>query len=139
MLRLNRKTEYALMAIQHLAALPAGDHASTSEIARRYQIPDMLLAKVLQRLKRHGLLRSTKGAAGGYALARDPREINFLDFLAIFEEQTTLVDCSGAGGPSCSLVDVCEIRSPVLALDALLQRQLRHLTLHDVLAFEGDA
>jgi Rrf2 family protein len=93
----------------------------------------MLLAKILQTLKKNGLLESTQGAAGGYALARRPDEVSLLEFLGWFEEQTALVECMGTEPLACALVDVCEIRSPLHALNELLVAQLRNLTLAQVL------
>ena len=70
MLRLSKKADYALMAMKHLAL--RGDRGSSSarEIASQYDIPIELLAKVLQRLVRRGLLASQQGTRGGYQLAR---------------------------------------------------------------------
>ena len=71
MLRLSKKADYALIAMKHLAQ-KAGGRSSTSarEIAEQYDIPIELMAKVLQRLVRTGLLVSTQGTRGGYLLGR---------------------------------------------------------------------
>ncbi len=70
MLRLSKKADYALIAMKHLAL--RGDRGSSSarEIAELYDIPIELMAKVLQRLVRRGLLASHQGTRGGYQLAR---------------------------------------------------------------------
>src|SRR5262249_61985221 len=64
MLRLSKKADYALIAMKHLTV--RGDHASSSarEIAELYDIPIELMAKVLQRLVRRGLLVSQQGTRG---------------------------------------------------------------------------
>ena len=72
MLRLSKKADYALIAMKHLAL--RGDRGvvvSAREIAELYDIPIELMAKVLQRLVRRGLLASHQGTRGGYQLARD--------------------------------------------------------------------
>src|SRR5204863_7131947 len=68
MLRLSKKADYALIAMKHLAL--RGDRGSSSarEIAELYAIPIELMAKVLQRLVRRGLLASQQGTRGGYQL-----------------------------------------------------------------------
>ena len=73
MLRLSKKADYALIAMKHLAL--RGDRGSSSarEIAALYDIPIELMAKVLQRLVRRGLLVSQQGTRGGYHLSRPPR------------------------------------------------------------------
>ena len=70
MLRLSKKTDYALMAMKHLALLGDRGSSSAREIAEQYDIPVELMAKVLQRLARRKLLQSHQGTRGGYELAR---------------------------------------------------------------------
>ncbi|PYQ82993.1 MAG: hypothetical protein DMG03_15490 [Acidobacteria bacterium] len=84
MLRLSKKADYALMAMKHLAL--RGDRsshatASAREIAELYDIPIELMAKVLQRLVRRGLLASQQGTRGGYQLARTPTLISVADVI----------------------------------------------------------
>src|SRR5207247_4803067 len=81
MLRLSKKADYALMAMKHLAL--HGDQGSSSarEIAALYNIPIELMAKVLQRLVRRGLLASHQGTHGGYQLARLPAQISVADVI----------------------------------------------------------
>ena len=75
MLRLSKKADYALMAMKHLAIKSDSAPSSTSarEIAEQYDIPIELMAKVLQRLARSGLLTSHQGTRGGYTLSRPDR------------------------------------------------------------------
>ena len=69
MLRLSKKADYALIAMKHLAHKDSGaTSTSAREIAEQYDIPIELMAKVLQRLVRTGLLVSTQGTRGGYTL-----------------------------------------------------------------------
>ena len=70
MLRFSKKADYALMAMKHLAVRGDAGSSSAREIAAEYNIPIELLAKVLQRLVRTGLLISTQGTRGGYTLSR---------------------------------------------------------------------
>ena len=72
MLRLSKKADYALIAMKHLALRPDQAASSAREIAEQYDIPVELMAKVLQRLAREGLLASHQGTRGGYQLSRPP-------------------------------------------------------------------
>ena len=65
MLRLSKKADYALIAMKHLAQKQDATSASAREIAGAYDIPIELMAKVLQKLVRTGLLRSLQGTRGG--------------------------------------------------------------------------
>lgn len=65
MLRLSKRIEYGLMAMQYLALSPAGASVSVREIAQRQGLPYELLAKIMQQLARRGLVRSRQGPQGG--------------------------------------------------------------------------
>src|SRR6202163_3665154 len=94
MARLSKKADYALMAMKHLAL--RGDRGSSSarEIAEQYDIPIELMAKVLQRLVRTGLLASTQGTRGGYTLGRSPAEISVVDVIEAIDGPFTVTACS---------------------------------------------
>lgn len=75
MLKLSKKADYGLMALQHIASNQYGDVArarvvNTKEIAEEYHIPVELLAKVLQTLSKSGLIESHNGPKGGYLLGK---------------------------------------------------------------------
>lgn len=132
MIRLSRKTEYALLALSYLRGRVEEPVASVKDIAGHYHIPQALLAKVMQLLKRNELVRSVKGMSGGYALAGDLRTVTFLQFLAVFDEDTDLVDCLATKKPACLQLDGCAIRDPIASLNAVLRAHLSALTLDDL-------
>lgn len=85
-MKLNAKTEYACLAMLQLAE----DHSlglpsSIRCLAERQAIPDGFLVQILQDLRRAGLVKSTRGATGGYRLSRDPSEIAIGDVVAALE------------------------------------------------------
>ena len=84
MFQLSKKADYGLIALKHLAQ-HSEESISAREIAAHYHIPAELLAKVLQRLARKGLLVSQQGINGGYVLARDPASISIVDVLEALE------------------------------------------------------
>ena len=112
MLRLSKKADYALMAMKHLAV--HGDRGSSSarEIASLYDIPIELLAKVLQRLVRGGLLASHQGTHGGYKLARGPAQISLADVIQAIDGPVTVTACSSDEG-ACEQFAKCNVRDPL--------------------------
>ncbi|HTK27930.1 MAG TPA: Rrf2 family transcriptional regulator [Vicinamibacterales bacterium] len=115
MLRLSKKADYALMAMKHLAL--RGDRAlaassSAREIAEQYDIPIELMAKVLQRLVRGGLLASHQGTRGGYQLARLPSQISVADVIQAIDGPVTVTACSTEVG-SCEQFSKCNVRDPL--------------------------
>ena len=102
MLQLTKRTEYGLIAMVHLAT-PAPEPVSAREIAETYNVPRRLLAEVLKDLCREGLVESTRGAQGGYALAREAETITFKDVIEAIEGPVSLNVCVGDAGeaPDC--------------------------------------
>src|SRR6186997_577859 len=112
MLRLSKKADYALIAMKHLAV--RGDRgsqgaSSAREIAEQYDIPIELLAKVLQRLVRRGLLESHQGTRGGYQLARAASQISVADVIQAIDGPVTVTACS-SDDQRCEQFSRCNVR-----------------------------
>ena len=139
MLTLTRKTDYALIALTHLAQEPGGC-SSAREIAARYHAPLPLLMNVLKLLKERGLARSVRGPRGGYALARPPRQITLSSIIQAVEGPIHLVRCvsqrhgkgSAAGKDACELMPACPVRWSVRRVHHRLIQFLDEMTLADV-------
>ena len=119
MLRLSKKADYALMAMKHLAiktesAAPSHSSSSTSarEIAEQYDIPIELMAKVLQRLARSGLLTSHQGTRGGYTLPKPTASISVADIIQAIDGPLTVTACS-TQDEQCDQFTKCNVRDPL--------------------------
>lgn len=85
-LELSCKSEYALLALLELAQhYNDGRVLQIREIAAHQSIPDRYLEQLLATLRRQGLVRSQRGAKGGYFLARPPWQISLLDVIQAIE------------------------------------------------------
>ena len=113
MLKLTKKADYGLIALKHLAVNAEQGVASAKEIAECYHIPLPLLAKVLQKLNKSGLLRSEQGTNGGYRLARDAREISTLDAIRTIDGPIILTHCFTEHGGGCTQSSKCTVREPL--------------------------
>jgi FeS assembly SUF system regulator len=113
MLRLSKKADYALIAMKHLALRVEGQgSASAREIAEQYSIPVELMAKVLQRLARRGLLSSQQGTRGGYQLSRDSETISVADVIQAIDGPLTVTACS-VHNERCGQFATCNVRDPL--------------------------
>jgi len=112
MLRLSKKTDYALMAMKHLASDPERRAATAREIAERYDIPIELMAKVLTRLVRSGLLVSHQGAHGGYELAQPAAATSVAAVLEAIDGPFTMTACAHADH-ECDQFSKCIVRDPL--------------------------
>lgn len=85
-MRLSTKSEYALLALLELTRHYAtGEPLQIRQIAADQSIPDRYLEQLLAILRRSGLVRSQRGAKGGYLLAREPWNISLLEVLSCVE------------------------------------------------------
>ncbi len=112
MLRLSKKADYALLAMRYLAAHADRGAVSAREVAEAYHIPAELLAKVLQRLVRAGLLESHQGIRGGYGLARRAERISIAEVIQTIDGPFTVTACS-EDDHSCDQYEKCNIRDPL--------------------------
>lgn len=112
MLRLSKKTDYALMAMKHLASDPVRRAASAREIAETYDIPVELMAKVLTRLVRSGLLISHQGVHGGYELAQPPAATSVAAVLEAIDGPLAMTACAH-GDDRCDQFSTCNVRHPL--------------------------
>src|SRR3954452_7792577 len=134
MLRLSKKADYALIAIKHLAL--RGDRGSSSarEIAALYDIPIELMAKVLQRLVRRGLLASQQGTRGGYQLARLPALISVADVIQAIDGPVTVTACATEEGSNCEQVAKCKVRDPLWRVRERILSALGECTIAELAA-----
>ena len=133
MLRLSKKADYALMAMKHLATRTDLASASAREIAEQYDIPIELMAKVLQRLVRTGLLVSTQGTRGGYALSRAAKSISVADVIQAIDGPLTVTACS-TDKNDCEQYSKCSIRDPLWQIRERIVAALGTVTLSEMAA-----
>ena len=133
MLRLSKKADYALMAMKHLALLGDQGSSSAREIAGQYGIPIELMAKVLQRLVRRGLLTSHQGTRGGYQLALAPRAISVADVIQAIDGPVTVTACSTDDG-QCEQFKKCNVRDPLWRVREKILTALGECTIAELAA-----
>ena len=107
-MKLSTKGRYGLRAVLDLALNSETEAVALSGIAERQSISISYLEQLVAKLKKAGIVESTRGARGGYILARPAEEISVGDILRALEGDLSPVDCSELiGGPSCNASDIC--------------------------------
>lgn len=92
MLRLSRKTLFAIEAVVDIAYNAGPEPVQSREITRRQGIPRRYLEQVLQQLVREGVLTGVRGPRGGYRLARERRRISVGDIVRVIRTMETTDD-----------------------------------------------
>jgi Rrf2 family protein len=130
LLKLTKKADYGLIAVRHLASVP-GAMANTKDIADAYHLPVPLLAKVLQKLTRAGVLQSVAGTNGGYKLARDARRITALEVVRAIDGPVILTHCFTEHGV-CDQSESCTVREPLRRVHEAILELLNKFTITDL-------
>jgi Rrf2 family protein len=133
MLRLSKKADYALMAMKHLAVKSDTATISAREIAAEYEIPIELMAKVLQRLARRGLLNSTQGTRGGYRLSKSTASISVADSIEAIDGPLTVTACS-THDDQCGQYAKCNVRDPLWRIKDRILEALSTCSLAEIAA-----
>lgn len=105
LLDLPSKVEYALLALLEMASQQEPKTPITvSEITAKQPIPDRYLEQILGTLRRGGLLKSQRGARGGYVLAHPPKEITILEIVSLIEGDQQATDNDDHSTPEMDLI-----------------------------------
>jgi Rrf2 family protein len=131
-MRITAKADYAVRAAAELAAAESeGALVKGEQLARSQSIPQNFLENILTELRRAGIVRTRRGAEGGYQLARPAAEITVADVLRAVEGPLAAVQGNRPesleyGGAAAHLPEVW------VALRASLRSVLEHVTLADL-------
>src|SRR5512135_12038 len=111
LMQIPRRVDYGLRAVIYLSDQLPGKCCSSAEIAKHQGVPKKFLEKIIQDLVRRGLIKSKRGASGGYALARPPEAISFCDVIEAIEGPISVNAClDHALGcdqiPRCTMIGV---------------------------------
>jgi Rrf2 family protein len=128
---INRNTDYAIKALLHIAGNSSG-RIPVSELANVLRIPHPFLRKILQVLQKEGILLSSKGKGGGFALAIPPKRIYLTDVMKIFQGPLELDHCLYRK-ELCPDIKTCPLRKKILSLEKRLVKELESITIQSLL------
>ncbi len=107
-MKISAKGRYGLRAIIDLAINSTGDHVALYSIAQRQDISENYLEQMFSTLRKAGIVKSVKGAQGGYILASMPSEIKLGTVLRALEGNLSIVDeDSEISGGELSIIQRC--------------------------------
>jgi len=108
-MKLSTRVRYGCRAMVDLAMHDKDGPVSLQLLAQEQRIPERYLAKIVQDLRRNGLIRSVRGAHGGYLLSRPPAQVNLLDIWQALEGPFCPVECLEMP-TSCGMAGECVTR-----------------------------
>ncbi|MBL8003750.1 MAG: Rrf2 family transcriptional regulator [Candidatus Kapabacteria bacterium] len=133
MIRLSKKVEYGLLALQFIANRP-DEKYSSKEIADFYGISFELLSKVLQQLQKLKYITSVKGVHGGYILTKDASDISVGDVIRdLSSEKKSLVECTDVHkNHDCYAFEKCTLKTPLQIIQNKINEAFNLFTIRDL-------
>ena len=136
-MKISALEEYGLRVALQLAHQEAGGSLSIQEIAEREGLSAAYVGKLLAMMRQAGLVRSPRGRAGGYALARSAEQVSVGDVLRVFGGQVwDPAHCERHAGSvdSCVHLGLCSVRTLWGRLESIVEHLLREVSLADLVA-----
>ncbi len=130
-MKISTKGRYALRLMLDLALHSDGAAVPLRDVAERQEISGKYLEQIVTQLSRGGLLRSVRGAGGGYLLARSPKEYTVGEILRQMEGDLSPVNCAADGG-CCQRFDRCVTQELWEQIRAAVNGVVDHVTLQDL-------
>lgn len=136
-MRLTTKGRYAVTALLDLALQQQEKDTAVplSDIAKRQSISVSYLEQLFSKLRKQGIVSSTRGATGGYHLAKDPDDINVMSIITAVDESISAMKCNGDG--DCQGGAMCLTHDLWLALSNHIEQYLNTITLAQLLSMEN--
>jgi Rrf2 family protein len=128
MMKLSKKADYGLIALKHLAMHNGNSSCSAADIAEAYKVSTPLMAKVLQKLAKNGLVAARHGSSGGYTLARAASRITALDVIRAIDGPLFITSCVTSHG-ECDVHTTCSIREPLRRVNDSILEVLAKVTI----------
>mgnify|MGYP001756746571 CR=1 FL=1 len=132
-MRLTTRGRYAVTALLDLAIQENRNQGavSLSDIAKRQSISVSYLEQLFAKLRRANLVTSTRGAAGGYHLARPLDEIDVMSIISAVDESINAMQCEGKG--DCQDGGMCLTHDLWYGLSVHIENYLKNVTLAELL------
>ncbi len=128
------RSTYGLRAIINLAKQQKFGNVSLSVIAKQENISLKYLEKLFASLKKAGLVKSVKGATGGYLLAKDSKKINVYDIIKSLEGELNCFHCTGKNAKIyCSKLCNCQATYVLSRVDQAIEKTLKNIKLSQLL------
>ncbi|MDD5567745.1 MAG: Rrf2 family transcriptional regulator [Candidatus Omnitrophica bacterium] len=128
---ITRDTDYALRALCFISRSSAGKF-SVTKLSKELGVPRPFLRKILQTLNKQKILESTRGKAGGFILAKDPKKIFLTDIIGIFQGRLKLNECF-LNRLICPDQRTCLLRKMLVKIERYVLKELGSITIASLL------
>ena len=132
LMKISTKGRYALRLMLDLAYNHTGSFIPIKNISQRQDISDKYLEQIITQLSRAGLVKSARGAQGGYMLAKEPQEYTVGEILRLLEGNLAPVACVDDTKDACTRADECVIMEVWREIKDAVNKVVDNITLADL-------
>ena len=131
-MKLSTKGKYGLKAMFELALCSNGEPVSLKYIAKQQGISDQYLEQIFSILKKAGLVKSVRGAQGGYYMSKEPSEITVADILRVLEGDMAFTECL-LDKDACENFDSCATKYVWARIKESIEEVTKSISLQDMI------
>lgn len=139
MFKINRKLEYALIALRHMAHKAPGQLTSAKEICDAYNTPFDPTSRVLQIMTQNGILKAEQGAYGGYQIVKDITKLSLYELTQMIEGPIKIVNCFHGNYSHCDLTVSCNVIAPMLNLNDKISDLFKTISVAELIESRNQA
>lgn len=125
-MRITRQADYAVRVVLYHSSRPVNSIVTVEEVSRIKQIPRSFAAKIYQRLCKAGIMKSLRGASGGYVLALEPVEISLLEVVEAIDGDLDINLCV-VDQKACSMSNACAVHPVWVDLRRDIVRKMKEI------------
>jgi FeS assembly SUF system regulator len=130
--KLSRMADYGVVVLSYMARRP--DALSTApDLAARTTLPGPTVSKILKSLAKGSVVTATRGAHGGYALARPVEQITVAEIIAALDGPVALTACVEGSSDSCAVESLCPMAGGWNRINVAVKAALDAVTLADLI------
>jgi Rrf2 family protein len=133
MFKINRKIEYALIALKHMSYKQQGQLTSAKEICDIYQTPFDPTSRVLQIMNQKGIVHAEQGAHGGYHITKDLHKVTVGELCNMIVGPIEIANCIHGQYSSCEITSTCHIISPMLNLNESIRKLFNTMSVAELI------
>ena len=133
MFKINKKIEYALIALKHMSGKNPGQLTSAKEICELYHIPFDPTSRVLQIMTQNGILHAEQGAKGGYQIIKDLSKISTRDLSDMIIGPIKITNCAHDDFSKCNIASKCLISGSMVSLNESIKNLFSTIMVGDLI------
>ncbi|MCK5178844.1 MAG: Rrf2 family transcriptional regulator [Candidatus Omnitrophica bacterium] len=133
MFKINKKIEYALIALKHMSNKSPGQLTSAKKICELYHTPFDPTSRVLQIMAQNSILNAEQGAKGGYQIIKDLSKISTRELSDMIIGPIKITNCAHADFSQCNISSKCLISSAMVNLNESIQNLFSAIMVADLI------